>query len=433
MANVTFTMDGESAKAVQAWLKLTDAERKAEIAARCAGDETKKVNRATQTLGSRGVASVRGIAMQWVSVGAGVSAAAAGIRAVIADMKELDKISSKATTSLTATIAGAGDLAQAKTIKRSLGGKAMAGTGVGVEEAGGIYGAIRGAAPAASVERVLSLTDAAAGAKRAGFRGAGLTGFATTMGEVSKLAGGRSAGDIGDLAAYIATGQGRYGKKITRGGYKALGGYVASGMGSLEQGIGLMLASVTSAQGSEAFQQLVQNERFASASPAQRAKILGSEKLLSRTFGTQAPGIRAMLARDVTGLAGGAAAAQRKDLFASMQRSALADQAFAEELAIDEEKAKRSRRAVVGDVGTGQRNLRFTGARMEAEGTSAAWRGFTDYAGQMVEVGGEGRSRAFGADAPLREAANDLRQAAAQLNEVSRRLPNPNIHTEGGP
>ena len=451
MPNVEWVMTADEAAAVKAYMKVVDAQRKMERGADRAVKKTKKHDSAMKRFGASAGKELSGIAGRWIGVTAAITAVSKALQIVIADLRRVDELSKAGTMSVTAQIAAAGDMRQGARIRKFLSGKAMSQTGLTYQQAGGLYGAVRGAAPSIGLDRVLALTGKIAGATRAGVTPEQLPGLATIAGGLAVAAPGKTTGDIADLSMMIYQGQGRYGRKITRGGLKALQAFKSQGIGSLEQGIGMMMASVQAGQGAEAFQSLVDRlseqrtmpagragrrltpaqkaERaFWSAGPQARMQMLRQDKgLRAKVMGTQTARLAAMYELSPRAQMAAALEAQRENEFAKAQDQALRDQAFAEELATQEQSAIETRRIQSEGLGAGTRYQRFYQARMRAKGAPAGLRAYTEYAGGMMEAIAPGITRD---EADIGNAIRELRKAIDRNTAIQERSPGPAVHSE---
>lgn len=451
MGNVNFSLDADSAKAVAGFLKIVDAQKKV--------DKGAAKNKRTTSEFSKSVGKeLNSMVGQWLTVGAAIAGVRKGITLISEEMKRLDQLNRKTTMSVTEQIAAAGDMAQGAHIRQFLASGAFRGSGLSPEEAGRLYGAIRGGAPGERLDRVMGLTAQLAGTKRAGLSPEGGEGMGTLMGGLATAAPTKSAGDIADLAAMITQGQGRYENKITRGGLKAVQQWTAAGLGTTDTAVDMLMASVQAQQGSEAFQALVDRlgtdqvmaplkpgRRMTATEKAERgywsapkagrlAMLRGDAALRAKILGTTATGVEAMFDR-FGRTRGMAAAAQRSDAWQTMQSAVLRDKAYAEEIAIEEQIALEARNAALKDTGASQRYQRYHAAKLQARGTNVIFRAASQASGQFAEA--IGINTRYGAEDEMQAAADDIRSAAAGLNavtgdlrKVTAAIPHQNAHTE---
>ena len=463
MGQVNFILEGDEAKAVQAFLKVINAQKKVETGMNRIGRQGKQTDKTFGRMSQNMTRDLSGMVMGWATVGTAITGVSRALQSVIADMKRMDDQNKSTIISLTQRIAGAGDMAQGQEIRKFL-VKNLKGTGVGVKEGGEVYGAIRGAAPSMDLTRILKLTRGASGAKKAGFMGEDLTSFATMSGEIAKMAPEKSVGDVMDLTTYVKQLEGRYGKQVVRTGMGVASQFVESQSGSLEEGLGLVLASVQSGQKATGAQLIVQKLReqrdvgeggfgggggndglraFYAASPKERMQMIrGDKDLRGKVFGTQAASVEAVLSADPTKLTKGAMGAQRGNLFNKAQIDALQDRLFAEEMMVSEEEAGAERAEFARDEGRQMRNLRLDKARMRKAGvpawlrSSLNWLGETgvslgiDYDTSDLAAGAERMSGSAKLTSDLADAAEKLNAAADKTLDASNRTANVNAHVE---
>jgi len=252
MGTVNFKLDAESAKAVGAFLKVVDAQNKVTKATGKATRATKAQDGAMGRAGKRATKDLKSMVLKWGGVAAAIGVATKAITAQIAEAKRLEAQTAKATVSITKAIAGAGDLGVAGRVRGMI---FQEGTTLAPQEGAQMYSAIRGAAPAAEFGRIKSLYGQAISAKKAGYYGGEAEDVGTALGTLGALLPGTTAGDVHDIAAYVMGAQGRHGRKISRGGYKAVRQMGALGIGG-ETSLGYLLAGVQTEQGASALQAL---------------------------------------------------------------------------------------------------------------------------------------------------------------------------------
>jgi len=442
MGVVNFQLEASEAKAVGAFLKVVDAQRKTERGANKAAAASKRHEKAMKHVGS--------MVSSWLGVGAAIGAVTTGIRSVITEMKRLDVMNRTATLSVVGQISSAGDIAQASQIKKFLRTQ-FAGTGIGYQQAGELYGTLRGAAPSLSLDRILSLTRQAAGGRRAGMGMEAVKGFGTIMGGLAVAAPGKTAGDIADIASYIEMGQGRHGKKISRGGLAALAQWKAAELGDVETGVGMMMASIQAGQGTMPFQTLVDKlaeqrvlpalQRGRKITGAQRAErafwtarpmdrlgmLRGDPALRGKILGTQVARVTAMFGGRPSELTSQVRRAQEEDAWRLRQLEALeANRRYARELAIEEKEAVEERQVAEPGPPSTEQQLRFLTAQEKAAGRGAISRGTR---GALRRVGSF-----FPADIDLYNelgyAASRLSEAANDLKDTTETIPSINRHAE---
>ena len=449
MGTVRFDLDAEEAKAVRGLLKVVDAQKKTVRASMAGNQAARGHEKAMRKLGTNAARDLKSMAAGWLTVGAVTGAAHKGLAMIIADLKRIKEQTTAATMTITHHIAGAGDLAQQQKIRSFLESGAFKGTGLTMEGRGQLYGAVRGAAPAAGLDRILGLTAVAAKSKRAALDP---TAFGTTMGELSKIAPGKTAGDIGDLAAYITTQQGRYAKKINRGGYRDLRQFVAGGLGGAEEGIGMLLASVQASQGSMGFSTLLKKlreqrtvaggkfggagggggaeGRFFAATPGQRLKMLRQDKALrSKIFGTEVATVEAMFDSKVGGLTAGARTAQTSDQFAAMQRQALLDPKFARQFGKAASGGRASQAEYTSDAAAGLDAADIIENRMRAGGAGPLRRGLVQFMLWASEIGYRPGGE-YLEDTKRRVVAEEVEAARRDERNNAPADPNANAHTD---
>lgn len=470
MGRATFILEGDEAKLVASYLKVVRSQKKVERGFDRMGRKGKQAGTSFQRMSKSMTRNLGGMVAGWVGVGAVIGGVSRGLQIVLADMKRIDEQNKKTVLSLTERIAGAGDMAQGARIRKFL-TRGLKGTGVGPAEGGEIYGAIRGAAPGMELTRILKLTRASAGMKKAGFLGENLTGFATMSGEIAKLAPQKSVGDVMDLTTYVKQMEGRYGKQVIRTGMGVSAQFVKSGAGTIEQSLGLLLASVQSGQKATGAQLIVQKLReqrqfgepkfgesavdkkiraFYAASPAKRMKMITTDRdVRSGLFSTQVAAVEALLAKNPEKLGAQALKAQRENAYNRAQTQALRNKSFGEEMTVTEEEARAERAEFIRDEGRGMRGIRYRKAKMRQAGVSPMARSVLGWAaetGESLGVGGEEKGMERGlekmrlgaqlmsdlADAAEKQnkAADKTIDAADKLSDAARRTANVNAHVE---
>ncbi|HPD15812.1 MAG TPA: hypothetical protein PLE19_12730 [Planctomycetota bacterium] len=262
-------------------------------------------------------------AVSWLSVGAAVAGVTRAYQEQLRIGKELAEQSDKLTDSLAKALSAAGDTRQAPLIKAAL--EAMPAPSVGMQGRVSAYQAVRGTMPNAPLGRVLSVTAQALRAEDAGAVPSELGSLAGALaGVFPQWSSGRAA----DMAFVLQQAAGRRGGKMDTEGLKVISQWAEAGIGSPEQGLGLLLAAGEAGQKGTAITTLIakltEQKRvtekgaegrllrsfYAEKDPQARLGMLsGNRPLLTALFDAQAPAMAAMLRRrpeEYAGLLGGA-------------------------------------------------------------------------------------------------------------------------------
>jgi hypothetical protein len=251
MADVTFTMSANEAKAVRAFQKLIDKQRQTGEGARDAGRKSREAGEE----GSRGFNSMTS------SMGAAI-AKTLGLVAVVNQLRnayrlanEESKKTAEAGTitveSLQTAVAGAGDMPHFGKIEQTLrymGGGAELLT---MPERGAVYSGVRGSLPNAPLNEVLALTGEAMKARHVYGDVESTVRFGGVMGELAKTMPGTSRGDLGDVAQLLMAGAGKHGATLDKAAFKGVQQLGALGV-STEDSLGMLLASYETGQGARA-------------------------------------------------------------------------------------------------------------------------------------------------------------------------------------
>jgi len=80
---IVFELEGEEARAVQAFMNLTDAEKKAEIQAKKIGVAAQRAGQKQMAVGRQVTAGLKSMAMSYLSVGAGITAVVSALKEAI--------------------------------------------------------------------------------------------------------------------------------------------------------------------------------------------------------------------------------------------------------------------------------------------------------------------------------------------------------------
>lgn len=387
MGTVNFKLEADEAQAVQSFLKVVDAQRKIDAGA-------KKNTRSTSRFGKSAKKELNTVVGQWTSIGAAIGLAKTGIGMLITEMERLNQINKNGTMSIMAQIAAAGDLAQAGTIRKFLTGAAFKGSGLTYTQGGDLRNVIRGAAPGLAIDRIRNITAQAAGYRRAGISLDDGVGFGQLVGGVAAAYKGKSAEDVVDVAAWIFQQQGKFGKKIDRGGFKALHQWNEARLGTNEQGLGMLMASIHAKQGTAAFQALVDvtsmNRVIPDVKPGRRenaaqqamrayyaapkskrlAMLRSDPSLRAALLTTRSTSVEAMFAANPAAFARQVTAAQRTNEFSQMQTRAMSHTPYVQYLSDLEKKGVESRRIIRNDEGAGMRRIDYLAAARRARGVN---------------------------------------------------------------
>jgi len=325
MANITFKVDADTAKAVQGFLKLVDSQKKST-------DESRKHARQSKASENQVTRDIRSMISGYLSLTGALQGLQRAYQMLREEQKREAEAASEAARATAAALGGAGLMAHANELIPYL--RNLEPT-MDQAEAAGILSAVAGGAPTASLQRQKALAGLAARGKRMGIPD--LQRYATLMAEVGQLAPERPAGDVADIATFVTQASGRYEAKIGKAGVRILQQAIASGL-SLEQAVAIMTASITAGQGPEGASAILQKLTGPSVPPGLRgmnlekrlAAIKADPALASKIFGvSQTPAVLATLNKDIPGLEKQIRAAQEGDL----QAQALAQYAAVPEFA----------------------------------------------------------------------------------------------------
>lgn len=455
MGDVTYTVKAEVAQAFDAFQRLWDVQKKSNDASQQGARHSKDHELSIQSMGRSATHELQGMVTGWLSVGAVIGAAKAGLDLVLEDMKRIDEKNKAATLTLGQAIGKAGDQTVQDFVSYKI-SKELGGTGVGVEEGTNIYGQVRGVMPGAKIGDVMAIVSQAAKGKQAGYDPAAL---GETMAQVIKATPGKYEGDQLNLAAVLAGAEGKYGTKIERSGWKAVQQWQAMGLGNAEEALGYLLADVQGEQKGKAFgsmmgklteqkptnlriggkqseKDLLASKFFDTSDSQARLKMLMEDPDLRKAvMGTEAPAVEAMLGQKPAGITKGLYASEKGNVIGERSAEMLKDNRWAEEMAQAEELAKAGR--LEYEKGTPQSGARFQQAHLRATGVNPVLRPAGQLEAEIDALRGANNPDLEDATRAIRErnqieldTAKRVNEAADNLNRATSRPANPNAHTE---
>ncbi|MBM4037032.1 MAG: hypothetical protein FJ290_00845 [Planctomycetes bacterium] len=306
-------VEGDAASALREYAKLLDANKALKDQMRDLRREAKQTHAehtdGLKAVGKELLTTVGG----YVSVAAALGAVRSTAAAVNREMAETTKVARGAIRAQIGAIVMAGEAAHAPELVKWFGemGKRH---DFSPETVVAAYEGVRGAAPTISRERMKALVEAAAPAGKAGVSVPELAGVGGALAETFP---GMDAKRAADLALVMQMAAGRAGKKLSgEEGRKVLGQWAASGAGSAESGLALLLAAYQGGQTGETLKvlqdALTTTERptgvaardralrklIGAGGATERLKVLGRDAALREAvFGGQAPAVSAVLAR----------------------------------------------------------------------------------------------------------------------------------------
>lgn len=207
------------------------------------------------------------------------------------DLERLAEQSKQTSQQLIKDIVQAGDAASASRIEERI----NAFKGVPRDTGIAAFRGARAGAPGADLDRVLAIAERAAQGARAG---EDVEKLAQTAGSLEKLAPGKSANDLVDLALSIRAGAGRDIDKLTSArALKGVGGLVATGAATPEEALGLTVSSLRAdlpgtfpAQIAQLVDKQIEpkteaGERFAAADPRERLQLILTDEQVRKAVG----------------------------------------------------------------------------------------------------------------------------------------------------
>jgi hypothetical protein len=236
-------IEGDAAGALREYAKLLDANKalKAEMQQlrRAAKEVHGEQSAGMSQVGKEILGMVAGYASLTTAVGL-VKDAVAGLGREQA--KNAEEARRQLRTSMDA-LAGLGRLEGAPETMRQLEG--MVAPGVGGDQRWATYAAVAGAAPMISDARLLAVTGEALKSRGAGFRPEEVGGLAGVLAQAYPgMAPKRAAG----LALLAQQAAGRAGEKLDTAGMKAMYQWAQSGLGTPEEGLGYLIATLQTGQ-----------------------------------------------------------------------------------------------------------------------------------------------------------------------------------------
>jgi hypothetical protein len=367
------------------------------------------VGQAHSSLGNSAKTELAGMVAGWASVAVAVTAFRSGLALVEADMKRIHEVQEKTTQTLVQTMAKSGDLAQGPKIRAALMGPGMSDTATTMQERIATYGAVRSAAPMMDLDRSLAITKELLNAKKGGMIPEAL---GVVAGEIAKIEPGAKPEEVANMAAFLNVGAGRHGRALTRergGGLGALGEYVGMGLGTTEQGMGMMLASMNANKGVVPFEAMVEKlsekkeiapapvgkalagggkaedpakalERryFAEDSPQKRLQMLETDPAMRKAvMGSAESGFVAMMGQDPGRFARAAAAARTGSFIDREGIAAMANPEWSAQMQIAQvESATEIKEAGKKDV---QENIKMNLLKQRQAGVNPAARGISSF------------------------------------------------------
>src|SRR3990170_4729118 len=124
MGVVSWKLDADYDQAVQAFLKVVDAQVKTERGADRAAAATQRHESAVTRLGQSAGRELGSMVGRWASIGAAVGLATKAMTTMRDELRRLDDLSRGATVSITGRIAAAGDMAAAPQLRQFFAGRA---------------------------------------------------------------------------------------------------------------------------------------------------------------------------------------------------------------------------------------------------------------------------------------------------------------------
>jgi len=281
MADVTFTVAADEAKAYRAFQKVIDKQRAMGNAAKEAGQKSRRA-------GEEGSKGFKGMALSMGSALAGTLTLTAAVNELKRaytlmneERKKTAESGEKTVGTLQSHVAGAGDMRSFTRIRDELRSTTAKGADLlTMDERGAVYGGVRGSLPNAPLGDVLSLTKHAMGSRLIYGDTQSTARFGSVMGNVSKLMPGKSVDDVGDITQLLMTAAGKRQGELDKTAFKALHQLTGQGMPA-EKALGLLTASFESEQGSRglvsyaSYQQQLAEGRKGVLSPA--AKVMLDE------------------------------------------------------------------------------------------------------------------------------------------------------------
>lgn len=346
MGTVKFELSAGEARAVQAFMKVVDVQKRAEDGSRKMGKGVKDAGNDFSQFGQEAAQSIKSVALQFASVGAAIAAAQKAYRLYVDEMKATAADTKKHALSFVDIVAGAGDTSRIGDIRKFLRDLPSQ---VSEKQKYETYGAVRGAMPTAELGDILALTAESVKGRAAGIQDT--AAFGETMGLMRKLFPGKTINDVGDITKAVSEMGGKYGKRFEKQGVRGVQQWQAMGLGTAEEGLGWALASFTQDQGGEALNALIQKlsdtttkpptagfgkqlgavdekrRQFYQADPKTRMRMLQSDQsMVNAVFGTQAPTVTTLLQRGSADITQQIIDAQKNDLLESSAKLVAADQ-----------------------------------------------------------------------------------------------------------
>ncbi|GMV81364.1 MAG: hypothetical protein AMXMBFR7_25480 [Planctomycetota bacterium] len=386
--DVIIRVDAETQGAVNAYLKLVDAQSKVD-----AGAKRNKQNLTEVEKYARGVSGAF-VNLFKIDPATLVN----GLMDVAKYLNQIGKDARQFNEELLKSIASAQRLKDTPAIQSGI--KSFNAPLANMTDRKAAFDAVAGRTPSASTEQQLRIAEQAARFTGA-FMNPGEAG--AVMGEIAKLSPDKSMDDMSDLAMAVMKASGKYGGKLDESGFKSIGLLTQSGAMTTEEALGLALGSLETRVGPEVLNSLQQKlteqrdpvaakrgqrlsekdlaeNAFYAASPAERyAMLRGNKGVRQEILGGQSGAFDVLMGSDPQRRARELMAAQSGNLFEGELSEAMTNPQIQEHL----RRRAAAVRADLAQQGFGEQ------AGEAGEQASLAWAATMDVAGEEAKEAGE--------------------------------------------